>query len=229
MENAQQVLAESVEIPPGYSISWSGQYEYMERAAKRMQIVVPITLGIVFLLLFLNFGNVAEAVLVMLSLPFAAVGGVWLMYLLDYEMSVAVSVGFIALTGVAAETGVVMLIYLDHALDEVKARKNGRITIQDISEAIFIGAVERVRPKMMTVTAIMVGLLPIMWGHGTGSQVMKRIAAPMVGGMISSTILTLVVIPSIYVLWKEWELRRQERRHGLNNGTDVSRPASTGS
>jgi Cu(I)/Ag(I) efflux system membrane protein CusA/SilA len=170
--------------------------------------VVPITLGIIFLLLFLNFRNITESLIVMLSLPFALVGGIWLMYLLDYDMSVAVGVGFIALGGVAAETGVVMLIYLDHAWEEMRRVREGLPGLKDLYAAIMVGAVERVRPKMMTVTAIMAGLLPIMWGHGTGSQVMKRIAAPMVGGMVSSTLLTLIVIPAIYALWKGWEVRK---------------------
>ena len=205
---AQQAVLEHVQMPPGYTVIWSGQYEYMQRAEKRLKVVVPVTLGIIFLLLFLNFRNVVESLIVMLSLPFALVGGIWLMYLLDYNMSVAVGVGFIALGGVAAETGVIMLIYLDHAYEAIRREKGARMGPKDLYEAIMIGAVERVRPKMMTVTAIMAGLLPIMWGHGAGSQVMKRIAAPMVGGMISSTILTLLVIPAIYALWKGWELRR---------------------
>ena len=169
-------------------------------------VIVPVTLAIIFLLLFLNFRNVTESLIVMLSLPFALVGGVWLMYLLDYDMSVAVGVGFIALGGVAAETGVIMLIYLDHAYRDLRQQRGKSFGKADLYEAIMIGAVDRVRPKMMTVTAIMAGLLPIMWGTGTGSQVMKRIAAPMVGGMVSSTILTLLVIPVIYALWRGWNL-----------------------
>jgi Cu(I)/Ag(I) efflux system membrane protein CusA/SilA len=171
-----------------------------------MQVVVPATLVIILLLLYLNFRNVAEAVVVMLSLPFALVGGIWFIWLLGYNWSVAVAVGFIALAGVAAETGVVMLIYLDHAW--AARGRAGRVpTIGDLYAAIVEGAVERVRPKLMTVTAIMAGLLPILWGGGTGASVMKRIAAPMVGGMVSSTVLTLVVIPAVYALWKERELR----------------------
>ncbi len=205
---AQQAVLEHVQMPPGYTVIWSGQYEYMQRAEQRLKVVVPVTLGIIFLLLFLNFRNVVESLIVMLSLPFALVGGIWLMYLLDYNMSVAVGVGFIALGGVAAETGVIMLIYLDHAYEAIRREKGARMGPKDLYDAIMIGTVERVRPKIMTVTTIMAGLLPIMWGHGTGSEVMKRIAAPMVGGMISSTILTLMVIPAIYALWKGWELRR---------------------
>ena len=181
----------------------------MQRAIAKMKIVVPVTLSLIFLLLYLNFRRVTESLIVMLSVPFALVGGVWLMWALDYNLSVAVAVGFIALAGVAAETGVVMLLYLDHALDaRAKARqaKGEALTLADITDAIVEGAVERVRPKMMTVVAIMAGLLPIMWSTGTGSEVMRRIAAPMVGGMVSSTVLTLVVIPVIYALVKRREL-----------------------
>jgi Cu(I)/Ag(I) efflux system membrane protein CusA/SilA len=171
-----------------------------------------LTILIVFVLLYLNFRRLTETLIVMISVPFALVGGVWLMYLLDYSLSVAVAVGFIALVGVAAETGVVMLIYLDHALEAAKLRRDKageRVTIGDLYDAVMQGAVYRVRPLMMTVIAIMAGLLPIMWGTGTGSEVMRRIAAPMVGGMVSATILTLIVIPAIYALVKEWELRRR--------------------
>jgi Cu(I)/Ag(I) efflux system membrane protein CusA/SilA len=201
VNNAKKVVDERVKFPAGYSIVWSGQYEYMQRAQHRLRLVVPVTLLIIFLLLYLNFRNFTESLIVMLSLPFSLVGGVWLMYILGYHFSVAVGVGFIALAGVAAETGVVMLIYLDHAYND--RRFHGQMnTVKDLYAAVIEGAVERVRPKMMTVTAIMAGLLPIMWGGGTGSEVMKRIAAPMVGGMTTSTILTLLVIPGIYFLWK---------------------------
>nr|WP_211252134.1 CusA/CzcA family heavy metal efflux RND transporter [Arenimonas metalli] len=206
---AQEAVAKSVTFPPGYYATWSGQYEYMQRAIAKMKIVVPVTLSLIFLLLYLNFRRVTESLIVMLSVPFALVGGVWLMWALDYNLSVAVAVGFIALAGVAAETGVVMLIYLDHALDaraQARRAKGEALTLADITDAIVEGAVERVRPKMMTVVAIMAGLLPIMWSTGTGSEVMRRIAAPMVGGMVSSTILTLVVIPAIYALVKRREL-----------------------
>ena len=172
---------------------------------------MPLTLVIIFLLLYGNFRSVAESAIVMLSLPFSLVGGVWLMWLLGYNMSVAVAIGFIALAGVAAETGVIMLIYLDHAYRERGERGLLR-NRADVDAAVEHGAVERVRPKIMTVTAIMAGLLPILWSQGTGADVMKRIAAPMVGGMLSSTVLTLVVIPAIYSLWKEWEVSRRERR-----------------
>nr|WP_290594576.1 CusA/CzcA family heavy metal efflux RND transporter [Arenimonas sp. SCN 70-307] len=206
---AQEAVANSVTFPPGYYATWSGQYEYMQRAIAKMKIVVPVTLSLIFLLLYLNFRRVTESLIVMLSVPFALVGGVWLMWALDYNLSVAVAVGFIALAGVAAETGVVMLIYLDHALEaraQARRAKGEALTLADITDAIVEGAVERVRPKMMTVVAIMAGLLPIMWSTGTGSEVMRRIAAPMVGGMVSSTILTLVVIPAIYALVKRREL-----------------------
>jgi Cu(I)/Ag(I) efflux system membrane protein CusA/SilA len=206
--DARREVERLVRLPPGYTIVWSGQYEYMQRAKERMKLVIPATLAIVFLLLYFNFRSVPEALIVMLSLPFALVGGIWFLWLLGYNMSVAVAIGFIALAGVAAETGVVMLIYLDHAW---AARRSAgrRATLRELYEAVMEGAVERVRPKMMTVTAIMAGLLPILWGSGAGASVMKRIAAPMVGGMVSSTILTLVVIPAIYSLWKEREVRAE--------------------
>ena len=210
--DAQKAVREQVKFPPGYYATWSGQFEYMERAKERLAIVVPLTILIVFVLLYLNFRRLTETLIVMLSVPFALVGGVWLMYLLDYSLSVAVAVGFIALVGVAAETGVVMLIYLDHALEAAQLRRDKageRVTLDDLYDAVMQGAVYRVRPLMMTVIAIMAGLLPIMWGTGTGSETMRRIAAPMVGGMVSATILTLIVIPAIYALVKEWELRRR--------------------
>ena len=207
---ARRAVAAQVKFPPGYYATWSGQFEYMERAAATMKIVVPVTLLLIFLLLYLNFRRVTETLIVMLSVPFALVGGVWLLWLLDYNLSVAVAVGFIALAGVAAETGVVMLIYLDRAWQDSRARcvAEGRaLTSDDLHAAIMEGAVERVRPKMMTVAAIMAGLLPIMWGTGAGSEVMSRIAAPMIGGMISSTVLTLVVIPVLYGLAKMREIK----------------------
>jgi Cu(I)/Ag(I) efflux system membrane protein CusA/SilA len=179
-----------------------------------MKIVVPVTLLTIFLLLYLNFRRLTETFIVMLSVPFALVGGVWLMWWLDYNLSVAAAVGFIALAGVAAETGVVMLIYLDHAWTAAQERCRGegrQPGAADLYGAVMEGSVERVRPKMMTVVAIMAGLLPIMWGTGTGSEVMSRIAAPMVGGMISSTVLTLGVIPALYALVKQWQLERNPR------------------
>ncbi len=210
--DARKAVAEQVKFPAGYYIAWSGQFEYMERAIEKMKIVIPVTLLIIFLLLYLNFRRLTETLIVMLSVPFALVGGIWLMWLLGYNLSVAVAVGFIALAGVAAETGVVMLIYLDRAWEDMKAQchaSHRTPNTADLYAAVMEGAVERVRPKMMTVVAIMAGLLPIMWGTGTGSEVMSRIAAPMVGGMISSTVLTLAVIPAIYALVKQWRLARE--------------------
>jgi Cu(I)/Ag(I) efflux system membrane protein CusA/SilA len=204
---ARRAVEAMVELPPGYRLSWSGQYEYMQNAKARILIVAPATLLLIFLLLYLNFRSAAETLLVMLSLPFALVGGLWLTWALGYNLSVAVAIGFIALAGVAAETGVVMLLYLDHAWAARKAAGPAP-GLAELRAAILEGAVERVRPKMMTVLAIMAGLLPIMWGTGVGSSTMKRIAAPMVGGMVSSTILTLVVIPAIYSLWKERSLAK---------------------
>ena len=202
VSEARSLLEEKLTLPAGYRLEWSGQFEAMQRANARLAYVVPITLLIIFFLLYWNFGNITESAIVMLSLPFALVGGVWTMWLLGYNLSVATVVGFIALAGVAAETGVVMLVYLDHAYKT--RRRAGQInTLTDVNAAVEYGAVERVRPKMMTVIAIMAGLLPILWSHGTGADVMKRIAAPMVGGMISSTLLTLLVIPAIYSLWRE--------------------------
>lgn len=198
---AKKVIDENIKMPTGYSIVWSGQYEYMERAKERLQMVVPFTLMIIFLLLYFNFKNVTESLIIMLSLPFALVGGIWLIWLSGYNMSVAVGVGFIALAGIAAETGVVMLLYIDNAYKD-RLSQGQMKTRKDLHAAVVHGAVERVRPKLMTVMTTIMGLLPIMWGHGTGSQVMKRIAAPMVGGLITSTILTLVVIPAIYYLWR---------------------------
>jgi Cu(I)/Ag(I) efflux system membrane protein CusA/SilA len=213
VHDAQKVVQEQVKFPSGYYVTWSGQFEYMERAIAKMKVVIPVTLLIIFLLLYLNFRRLTETFIVMLSVPFALVGGVWLMWLLDYNMSVAVAVGFIALAGVAAETGVVMLIYLDQAWHKLKAQREaegGQLSVADLYAAVMEGAVERVRPKMMTVVAIMAGLLPIMWSNGTGSEVMRRIAAPMVGGMVSSTVLTLLVIPAIYALVKERALVKEK-------------------
>jgi len=210
---ARQVVDSTVEFPAGYSIVWSGQYEYMQRAQERLRLVVPITLIIIFLLLYFNFKNVTESLIIMLSLPFALVGGIWLMWLSGYNMSVAVGVGFIALAGVAAETGVVMLLYIDNAFKD-RMRSGEMNSKEDLRTAVMYGAVERVRPKLMTVTTTIVGLLPIMWGHGTGSQVMKRIAAPMVGGLITSTILTLIVIPAIYYLWRGRKFKEKEEGNG---------------
>jgi Cu(I)/Ag(I) efflux system membrane protein CusA/SilA len=212
--DAQRAVAEKVKFPPGFYVTWSGQFEYYQRAKQRLMIVIPFTLLIILLLLYLNFRRVPETLIVMLSLPFSLVGGLWLMYWMGFNLSVAVAVGFIALGGVATETGVVMLIYLDHALTERQAavERAGRpLNLQDLHDAVIAGTAERLRPLMMTVTAIMGGLLPIMWSHGAGSEVMQRIAVPMIGGMVSSTILTLVVIPAVYALVKGASLVSESR------------------
>jgi|GEM_PF-6784 len=214
VSEARAAVQREVALPPGYFVQWSGQFEYLERAAAKLQVVVPVTLVLIFLLLYLNFRTVTESLIVMLSVPFALIGGVWLMDAWAYNMSVAVAVGFIALAGVAAETGVVMLIYLEHALAAIttKRRAAGKeVTRDDLFAAVMEGAVERVRPKMMTVVAIMAGLLPILWNTGTGSEVMQRIALPMVGGMISSTLLTLIVIPAIYTQIQLMKLGRRRQ------------------
>jgi len=210
VHDAKLAVEKAVALPTGYYITWSGQFEYMERAIERLKIVVPLTMLIIFILLYLNFGRMTETLIVMLSVPFALVGGVWLLWALNYNVSVAVGVGFIALAGVAAETGVIMLIYLDHAYQAKieECRQHGQdFTRNELYTSVVSGAAERLRPKMMTVAAIMAGLLPIMWSNGTGSEVMRRIAAPMVGGMISSMLLTLIVIPAIYALLKGHSLK----------------------
>ncbi|MCH8960116.1 MAG: efflux RND transporter permease subunit, partial [Bacteroidetes bacterium] len=210
VKNARATVDAEVDLPEGYSIVWSGQYEYMQRAQERLRIVLPVTLLIIFLLLYFNFKNIQESLIVMLSLPFSLVGGIWFLYVLDYDLSVAVGVGFIALAGVSAEIGVIMLTYLDQAFkDKIMQGQMG--SLADLKDAIFKGTALRIRPIFMTVTAIIAGLLPIMWGHGTGSEVMKRIAAPMVGGMISTTMLSLLVIPTIYFLWRSYQMKQMDR------------------
>jgi len=210
VEEAQRVVAEEVELPPGYSISWSGQYEYMVRAKERLSVVVPFTLLIIVLLLYINFRNIIEVLIIMGTLPLALVGGFWLLYLLGYNMSVAVGVGFIALAGVSVEIGVIMLVYLNQAYKNLqhKSERQHSLSIEELREAVIQGALLRIRPIMMTVAAIIAGLLPIMLGSGTGSEVMRRIAAPMVGGMVSATLLTLVVIPAVFLLWKQRDLTK---------------------
>jgi Cu(I)/Ag(I) efflux system membrane protein CusA/SilA len=206
VENARRVVSERVSLPPGYSITWSGQYEYMLRAQERLGQVIPLTLAVIFGLLYLTFRRVGEAAMVMLSLPFALVGGFWLIWALGYDLSVAVAVGFIALAGVAAEFGVVMILYLENTLK--RYAEEGRLSsVSDLKAAIMEGAVLRVRPKAMTVAVVIAGLLPIMLSAGTGSEVMKRIAAPMVGGMITAPLLSLFVIPVVYLLWKQRTLK----------------------
>lgn len=210
IKTARDVIAAEVDLPTGYSVTWSGQYEYMERARQHLKLVVPITIAIIMLLLFLNFKNFGEVLILLGTLPMALIGGLWLLYLLGYNFSVAVGVGFIALAGVAVEIGVVMLVYLKQALKDQsdKASGEGRaLQRQDLERAVFDGALLRVRPIMMTVAAIIAGLLPIMLGDGAGSEVMRRVAAPMVGGMVSATVLTLAVIPAVFLVWKEWGLK----------------------
>ncbi len=211
VEEAKKKVAEQVQLPAGYTLTWSGQYEYMERAKERLIYVVPLTLLVIFLLLYINFKSVARCAIVLLAVPFSMIGAVWLLYLLDYNLSVAVWVGIIALAGVDAETGVIMLLYLDHAYE--KWRGEGRMrTIRDLHEAIIEGAVKRIRPKVMTIMAILMGLLPIMWSHGAGADVMKRIAAPMIGGVITSFLLELLVYPAIFDVWRGWKMRRATSR-----------------
>ncbi|AGQ32146.1 efflux RND transporter permease subunit [Serratia liquefaciens] len=199
VEEMQQVVAQQVKLPAGVSLSWSGQFEYLERASAQLKIVLPVTLAIIFVLLFVTFSSVRDALLIMATLPFALIGGVWLLYLLNYNLSVAGAVGFIALAGVAAEFGVIMVLYLNHALE--KHRQPGQpLTQKQLMDAITEGAALRVRPKVMTVATIMAGLLPIMWGNGAGSEVMRRIAAPMIGGMLSAPLLSMLVVPVVYLL-----------------------------
>jgi len=206
VKDAQRRVADKIQLPPGYSISWSGQYEYLERATKRLEVVVPFTLAIILVLLYLIFRNLTEALLIMTTLPFALVGGFWLIYLLGFNMSIASAVGFIALAGVAAEFGVVMLIYVNQAV----ARRQGEGRLNNLSDlrlAIEEGAALRVRPLAMTVAVVIAGLLPVMFGSGAGSEVMRRIAAPMVGGMITAPLLSMFVLPAAYLL-----MRRQRDR-----------------
>jgi Cu(I)/Ag(I) efflux system membrane protein CusA/SilA len=226
---ARDAVRAQVTLPVGYSVAWSGQFEYLERAEARLKIVVPLTLALIFLLLYLNFRAVTEALIVMASLPFALIGGIWMMWWLGFNMSVAVAVGFIALAGVAAETGVIMLIYLENALAAARARcaaEKRPFSREDLDAAIMYGAVERVRPKMMTVVAIIAGLLPILWSTGAGSEIMQRIAVPMIGGMISSTVLTLVVIPAIYGIVKGWRLPITAARVGAELPQPAARETS---
>jgi Cu(I)/Ag(I) efflux system membrane protein CusA/SilA len=203
---AQRVVREQVQLPTGYSIAWSGQYEYLVRAKAQLATVLPVTLAIIVLLLYINFRKFTEVLIIMGTLPLALGGGFWLLYLLGYNMSVAVGVGFIALAGVAVEIGVIMLVYLNQSLqrhrDAAEAAQR-ELTREDVRSAVIDGALLRVRPIMMTVAAIIAGLLPIMLGSGTGSEVMRRIAAPMVGGMVSATLLTLVAIPAVFLIWKQ--------------------------
>jgi Cu(I)/Ag(I) efflux system membrane protein CusA/SilA len=220
--DAKAAVAAAVKLPPGYTLEWSGQYEYMQRAAERLQIVIPITLGLVIVLLYMNTRRASKVGIVLLAVPFSLIGAFWLLWLLGYHLSVAVWVGIIALAGVDAETGVVMLLYLDQAYD--RYRQQGRMRdAKDLHEAIEDGAVKRIRPKMMTVMAILMGLLPILWSHGAGADVMKRIATPMVGGVITSFVLELLIYPVIFAVWKE----RSELRPAGIVRTDDSISASS--
>ena len=206
---AQHVIRDQVSLKPGYRLEWGGQFHYLERAKARLQIVVPLTIFLIFVLLYLNFRSVSRSLIVLLSVPFGVVGAIVYLSLLQYHLSVAVWVGLIALAGVAAETGVIMIIFLDEAYE--RWEREGRLrSLADLKEAIIEGAVQRVRPKIMTSSAILIGLLPIMWGHGAGADVMKRIAAPMIGGMVTSTLLTLLVIPSLYALWRGRRFTREK-------------------
>jgi Cu(I)/Ag(I) efflux system membrane protein CusA/SilA len=201
VDEAKAVVDKMVKRPAGYTLEWSGQYEYMMRATERLKIVIPVTLLIVVVLLYFNVRSVAKIAIVLLAVPFSLIGAFWAVYLLGYNLSVAVWVGIIALAGVDAETGVIMLLYLDQAFDKFK--REGRMhSLADLQEAVEEGAVKRIRPKMMTVMAILMGLLPIMWSHGAGADVMKRIAAPMVGGVITSFLLELLIYPVIFTMWK---------------------------
>ena len=209
VKEAKRVVAEKLKLPAGYSLAWSGQYEYMQRVRERLVVVLPLTIFIVFFLLYLNTRSLVKTAIIFLAVPFSAVGAVLLLWALGYNMSIAVWVGLIALIGVDAETGVFMLLYLDLAYDEAK-RKGLLRTVKDLDEAIIHGAVRRVRPKFMTVATTFVGLLPIMWSIGTGADVMKRIAAPMVGGLFTSFLMELLVYPAIYKIWKKRELTKEK-------------------
>ncbi len=212
---AQEMVASMVELPPGYSLQWSGQYEYMQRAKERLKMVVPATLLLIFLILYINFGRIGETMIVMASLPFSLIGGVLILFFLGFNMSVATGVGFIALAGVAAEIGVLMLLYMGSAWEK---QRREEASVESLRKAVIEGAALRVRPIIMTVTAIIGGLLPIFWGHGAGASVMRRIAAPMVGGMISATLLTLLVIPAMYSLWQEAALKAEARATARSPG-----------
>ena len=213
VQNAKRTVAEKIKLPAGYNIIWSGQYEYMQRAEKRLMVVIPMTLFIIFVIIYLNTRSVMKVAIVFLAVPFSLIGAFWFLYLLGYNLSIAVWVGIIALAGLDAETGVVMLLYLDHAYDDWK-KKGLMRGLRDLKEAIHHGAVKRVRPKIMTASVIIAGLMPIMWSHGAGADVMKRIAAPMVGGVVTSVLLELAVYPVIYYLWKGWTLKKEAKYEG---------------
>lgn len=209
---AKRAIAGQIELPPGYTVGWSGQFEYMERAAARLKIVVPLTLVAIFLLLYFNFRNLTAPLIVMLSVPFGLIGGFWLVYLLGFNMSVAVGVGFIALAGLTVEIGVLVLTFIDQEIEARRGEKQGHLTAAEIMDAAKNGTGKRLRAIAMTATAVIAGLLPIMWGGGTGSDVMQRIAAPMIGGMVTTTVLSLLVLPLIYGLILQVHERRIARR-----------------
>jgi copper/silver efflux system protein len=215
VEDAKRIVAEKIQLPPGYQLLWSGQYEYLQRVVERLWVVVPITLFIVFLLLYFNTGSLVKTTIILLAVPFSAIGAIWFLYLLNYNMSIAVWVGLIALLGVDAETAVFMLLYLDLAYEERKSKKMMK-SITDLKEAIVEGAVKRLRPKVMTVGVMFMGLAPIMWSTGAGSDVMRRIAAPMIGGIFTSFLLELLVYPAIYEIWKGFEVRRLAKIEGVS-------------
>jgi Cu(I)/Ag(I) efflux system membrane protein CusA/SilA len=213
VQDLKKIVSEKVQVPPGYHLVWSGQYEYLERAKERLKIVIPLTLLIVFILLYFNTAHVGKVFIVLLAVPFSLIGAFWCVYLLGYHLSVAVWVGIIALAGVDAETGVIMLLYLDTAYEKWKSQGKLR-GLKDLREAVSEGAVKRVRPKMMTVMAIIMGLLPIMWSHGAGADVMKRIAAPMIGGIVTSFVLELIIYPVIFEVWRGRAIRRMTIQEG---------------
>ena len=203
--NAQAAVKEQLKLPSGYSINWSGQYEYMQRAEEKLRYVIPLTLGIIIILLFINFKQVMPVSILLATLPLSVVGSFWLMFLMDFNFSIAVAVGLIALAGVAIETGIIMMVYLDNAWKDL-LNSTEKVTPAKVCEAVFNGASLRVRPVLMTAIATIIGLLPILYGEGTGSEIMSRLSAPMVGGMISTLALTLFVLPVVYLLWKQYRL-----------------------
>jgi Cu(I)/Ag(I) efflux system membrane protein CusA/SilA len=216
VNEAKSVVAKEIQLPPGYHLKWTGQYELLELMAKRMNVIVPITLALIVMLLYLNFHNITETLIVLASVPFALVGSIWIMYFLGYNFSTATWVGIIALVGIAAETGIVMILYLDHAYE--RRKKAGKIRdLNDIIWAHMEGTVMRVRPKLMTVMVNIIGLGPVLWATGTGSDVMKRIAAPMVGGLITSTFLTLEIIPVVYTYWRLWQIKHEKPAAGVGS------------
>ena len=222
----EAVASSTVMLPSGYNIFWSGQYEYMQRAKQRLMIVVPMTLLIIVLIIYLNTRSAIKTAIVLLAVPFSLVGAFWLLYLLGYNLSVAVWVGIIALAGLDAETGVVMLLYLDLAYDQWRQGRQNCATLTDLRDAIYDGAVKRVRPKVMTAAVIIGGLLPILWSHGAGADVMKRIATPMIGGIVTSTIMELLVVPAIYFIWRSRRLSDSAPDH-LNAAAPAALPTVT--